>query len=321
MKKVLSIALALLLLALSLSGLAEDGYKTGYAVVTALSGASATADAEGSAETDVALVGVILDAEGKIASAAIDFVQAAFSFTAEGKLTSDVSAAVRSKQELGDDYGMRKASKIGAEWNEQADALAAYVVGMTGDEVLAFEMDAGTATDADLLASVTVHINALVEGIYRATENAAELGAIAGDTVQIGTSATLSRSKDAAADAAGAADLYLTFAVATKNADGVATSVVIDNLPAVIGFDAAGQITTDLAVEPVSKNVLGDAYGMKAASSLGLEWNEQAAGFAALTVGKTAEEVAAMDLAGADVVSAATMSLDGLAEAVVKALS
>jgi hypothetical protein len=38
---------------------------------------------------------------------------------------------------LGDGYGMRSASKIGKEWNEQANAFAAYVIGKTVDEVKA----------------------------------------------------------------------------------------------------------------------------------------------------------------------------------------
>ena len=43
-----------------------------------------------------------------------------------------------------------------------------------------------------------------------------------------------------------------------------------------------------------TKNQLGDGYGMKQASSIGKEWNEQAAGFCAYVTGKTAAQVAGL---------------------------
>jgi hypothetical protein len=53
---------------------------------------------------------------------------------------------------------MKKASAIGKEWNEQAAAYAAYTVGKTADEVAGTAMEEGRAADADLAASVSVHI-------------------------------------------------------------------------------------------------------------------------------------------------------------------
>ena len=53
---------------------------------------------------------------------------------------------------------MKKASAIGKEWNEQAAAYAAYTVGKTVAEVDGTAMEEGRAADADLAASVSVHI-------------------------------------------------------------------------------------------------------------------------------------------------------------------
>lgn len=70
-----------------------------------------------------------------------------------------MAAALQSKNELGDAYGMKSASSIGKEWNEQADAFSKYVVGKTSEEVSGIAVDAdGHATDADVTASVTVGI-------------------------------------------------------------------------------------------------------------------------------------------------------------------
>ncbi|MBO5070948.1 MAG: hypothetical protein J6C37_11395, partial [Roseburia sp.] len=47
---------------------------------------------------------------------------------------------------------------IGKEWNEQAAAYAAYAVGKTLDEVNGTAVTEGVPSDADLAASVTIHI-------------------------------------------------------------------------------------------------------------------------------------------------------------------
>ncbi len=77
------------------------------------------------------------------------------------------------KNELGDDYGMKKASKIGKEWYEQAKAFADFVVGKTAEEVKAIAVDAeGTTTDADLVSSVTIGIDAFQDIVAKAAESA-----------------------------------------------------------------------------------------------------------------------------------------------------
>ena len=122
----------------------------------------------------------------------------------------------------------------------------------------------------------------------------------------------MSKSKDAAADKDGVAQAYATIAAVTFDGD-VITSCYIDAVQANVNFDASGTITTDLTAAPQTKNQLGDAYGMKQASSIGKEWNEQAAGFCAYVTGKTAAEVKglAVDESGkaADADLAATVTV------------
>ncbi|HPV84764.1 MAG TPA: hypothetical protein PL127_00890, partial [Sedimentibacter sp.] len=53
----------------------------------------------------------------------------------------------------------KKASAIGKEWYEQADAFADYVVGKTVEEIKGIAVDeSGHATEEDLVSSVTVGI-------------------------------------------------------------------------------------------------------------------------------------------------------------------
>lgn len=266
--------------------------KTGLAVVTGLdSSKDASAEGDGLAQSDITLIAVTVDGDGVIDSCVIDTIQAKINFDTSGKLTTDPSTTFRSKNELGDEYGMRKASSIGKEWNEQMAALAQFAVGKKASELKGVAVDeSGKAGDADLAASVTLYIGNFVDGIVAAAENARDLGASKGDKLGLASETNMSKSKDASADGDGLAQAYATFAAVTFNGDTV-TSCYIDAVQANVNFDTAGKITTDLTVAPQTKNELGDGYGMRKASSIGKEWNEQAAGFCAYVTGKTVAEI------------------------------
>ncbi len=267
--------------------------KTGLAVISSLSKSTdATADAEGLAEADSTVIAVLVDKNGVIVSCMIDAVQPKVNFTNAGEITTALDTAFESKQELGDAYGMGAVSGIGKEWNEQANAFAAYVVGKTVEQVEGIAVtEDGYAADTELAASVTVHVTDFIEGVAKAVANAQDLGAKEGDTLGMGIESTISRSTDATADAEGLAEAYNYYAATSFDADGVITSCVLDASQGRVNFDATGMISTDLTVAPMTKNELGDDYGMKAASGIGKEWYEQAASFADYVIGKTAAEV------------------------------
>lgn len=271
----------------------EGNVKTGLGIVTTISDSTdATAEAEGNAQVNATIAAVTVDAEGKITACKIDIAQTAIHFGTDGKITSDLTAEYPSKQQIGDDYGMKAASSIGKEWYEQADAFAAYCVGKTAEEVTGIAVTAeGTPADTDLMASVTMHIGGFQAAVAKAAGNAAEAGAAAGDLLGLGVTTNIAKSTDATAEEAGVAQAYTTVSVVTVNGEGKITSALIDAVQANINFDASGKITSDLTAEVASKDELGEAYGMKSASSIGKEWNEQAAAYAAYAVGKTIDEV------------------------------
>ncbi len=288
--------------------------KTGLAVLPSISGSKdASAEGDGTAQSEILLVAVTVGDDGVIDSCVIDNIQAKIGFNASGALTTDPATTFPSKNELGDGYGMKQASSIGKEWNEQAAALAEYAVGKTVDELKGMAVgEDGKAADADLAASVTLYIGGFVDGIEAAVDSAAHMGASKGDKLSLASETSMSKSKDAAADKDGVAQAYATIAAVTFDGD-VITSCYIDAVQANVNFDASGTITTDLTAAPQTKNQLGDAYGMKQASSIGKEWNEQAAGFCAYVTGKTAAEVKglAVDESGkaADADLAATVTV------------
>jgi len=134
------------------------------------SSASAAAEAAGNAQLDSTVTALTLK-DGVITSCAIDAVQAKVAFDQTGAITSAIDAPVKTKNQLGPDYGMVAWGGAIAEWNEQAASFAAYVTGKTVDEVMGIAVDAGTKpTEADLASSVTIAVGGFQALIAKAAQ-------------------------------------------------------------------------------------------------------------------------------------------------------
>ena len=154
---------------------------TGLAVINSVGSSKDAGDEDGLAQADSNVVAVLVDADGRIVDCKIDGVQAKIPFSKEGKLLVGTDTMFRTKQELKEDYGMKKASGIGREWNEQADALAAYVTGKTLDEIRGIAVtEDGHAGDAELASSVTMSVGGWLETVEKAVANAKPMGAKTG---------------------------------------------------------------------------------------------------------------------------------------------
>ncbi len=125
----------------------------------------------GLAQTYCYLAAVEVDASGKIVNVWIDSIVNDIKFDATGKLTTDKAALGATKRELGDKYGMKKASSIGKEWWEQADGLEKWLIGKTVADIDAAKMsEDGKLTD--LATSVTVKPAHYLEAVKEAIANA-----------------------------------------------------------------------------------------------------------------------------------------------------
>ncbi len=148
--------------------------KTGIGQNISVKGTAATADKKGSVQVDTNVVGVALDAEGKILWAKIDVAQNKAAFDATGVIDTNVD--VRTKVEKEGDYGMVGVSEIGKEYFEQVAALGEWMVGKTVAEVVGmetFERDAShTAVPAveDLKASCTITVGSYLEALDEAAK-------------------------------------------------------------------------------------------------------------------------------------------------------
>lgn len=308
---------------------AGTGVKTGLAVINDISSSvSATADADGKNQTNSVVIAVLVGQDGKILDCRLDMAQTEINFSKEGKLTTPAETIFKSKQELGTEYDMLSASKIGKEWNEQADAFADYVTGKTVDEVKGIAVnEEGKAADADLASSVTVHINDFIDAVEKAVANAQDLGAAESDKLGLGITTNMENSKDAAADADGVAQAYSYYTVTTSDGDGKITSCIIDASQGIVNFDTAGQITNDITVAPQTKDEIKDGYGMKKQSDIGKEWYEEANAFAQYALGKTVDELKGISVNEegaptiADLTSSVTIDIKNFVTSIEKAVA
>ena len=134
------------------------------------SSTAATAQKAGNAQLDADIT-VLTRKDGKITSCYIDSVQAKIAFDATGTITTDLSAGIKTKNELGEGYGMKAWGGAIAEWNEQAASFAAYVTGKTAAEVAGIAITEATKpADADLSASVTIAIGGFQALIAKAMQ-------------------------------------------------------------------------------------------------------------------------------------------------------
>ena len=140
---------------------AQSGDKLVITSKTSSAASKSAGEEEGSAQVD-SNVAIMTKNGDVITSCIFDAVQAKASFGADGVVTTE-AGAVSSKNQLGENYGLKAYSPIGKEWNEQVAAFAQYVTGKTAKEVAGIALSETTApAEADLASSVTIAIGDLM---------------------------------------------------------------------------------------------------------------------------------------------------------------
>ncbi len=132
-------------------------------VATEQSCKDATEEKDGQNQVETTFVAAALDANGKVVAASSDCVQVKFTFDNKGKSTYDLTKAVASKKEAGENYGMKAYGGAAKEWFEQAAAFDAACVGKTATEIAAMMGDDNYG-NADLKAAgCTILVNGFVK--------------------------------------------------------------------------------------------------------------------------------------------------------------
>ena len=85
-------------------------------------------------------------------------------------------------------------------------------------------------------------------------------------------------------------------ATAAFDQEGRVVDVIIDTAQTRVHFDEDMQLDSDPAEEILTKKELGDDYDMRRASEIDKEWDEQIEALEEWMVGKTVEEINALDM-------------------------
>jgi len=146
---------------------AARGDKTvlGVAVRNASQNLTATDDNDVTAEVDITVSALTLDADGHVTSAVADVAEPALTVGADG--TVSAPEMVKTKREMGDSYGMRGASSLDKEWYEHSEGYCDYLKGKNRVEIAAIPSD---GSDADLAALCTISVSELQKATLAALE-------------------------------------------------------------------------------------------------------------------------------------------------------
>ena len=295
-------------------------------VISIAKSSDKTAEKTATAQADVTIAAVGFDADGKVASVTIDVAQTKVAFDENMMVTSDKSAEVKSKKDLGADYGMVKASAIGKEWFEQMEAFENWMIGKTISEITGLKVkqvdDNHKAVPdvPELTSSVTISVESYLAAVEEAWNTSVD--AAGATSVGLGVETHIGSSKDATAEKPATAQIDTYMGATAIGADNKIVAAVIDNAQIKIPYDADGKVTADKAGVFKTKQELKEDYGMVKASAIGKEWFEQMAAFEAWMVGKDVDEVMGLKVVQrdenhpsvpdiAELVSSVTITVEG----------
>ena len=271
-------------------------YKLGMGVSVSLDSSDTN-----NAQVDATVATVVTDSEGKIVLCRIDCAQNKMDVTG-GEV--DPNATYTTKRDLKFDYNMVKYSNATLEWFEQVENLEKYVVGKTADEIANIETKVNeegynVAVDEELYASCSISLEAFQDAIVKACNDAKGATFTTADTFTLGVSAISNSTESVGAaeseDGNAMVKMYTEFGAAVVGADGKILAALTDAIQPKITVNTDGEIVSKDYT--ATKRELGDDYNMVKYGNAIAEWDAQAKAFADYTVGKTADEVMALETA------------------------
>lgn len=257
------------------------GHKAKYSI-------KGTVPAATTVQTDVTFLSALFDSDGVVLDVNVDVMQvkAAVVDATTASITSAVNSGsdVKSKWELGEDYGMGGSATKG-EWYVQASAWENYAVGKTAAEVAA-----GTESD-ELLASVTVTTTDFAYALTEAWHNIAVIKTTEPESLHVGLGMFSSHAAlTTTVSLTGAA--FLGAEVVSSTVDCFQIPYLSTNIGTVevpvysLTVKDTSKQVAKAATCVVSKIELGALYGMVGSATYG-EWYQQAANLEAFVLGKT----------------------------------
>ncbi len=160
---------------------ATDENKLNLAIVSSAENTDASEDASGKASLSSTIVAAVVDADAKVVVSKTDSVAADIAFDVKGVSTTDATVEIKTKGELGADYGMAATINYGPqndpngdgkvlEWNEQAAAFDAALVGKTASEFTALAGEDGRGTGDLAAAGCTISVGDMIKAAEKAAK-------------------------------------------------------------------------------------------------------------------------------------------------------
>lgn len=202
---------------------------------------SAKDSKNGKGQLTTTVAAVLIDSEGKVVKCAIDTAEAVAEYTSEGKYI--LGENFKTKYELGNDYGMKKASEISKEWYEQIDSLTTLVKGKNIEQIRKLVADGGQGTRDVIKAGCTINISDFVYAIEEAIKSASDSDATGSSSLSVKIS-TAQSGKDATADKEGFNELKATITVNAIDKDGKTVATRSGTSEAKYIFNNKGEVKT-----------------------------------------------------------------------------
>jgi len=152
---------------------APGGAKLGLGHEISIAKSSATA-----AQVDNVFAGTLFDKDGKIVGVIVDTAQTKVAFDKDGKITTDKNGEFKTKKELGDAYGMAKASSIKKDWYQQMAEFEKWMTGQTVDQIKALKTKKRDASHVavpdipELTSTVTITVEGYIAAVAESYANA-----------------------------------------------------------------------------------------------------------------------------------------------------
>lgn len=260
---------------------------------------------QGSEKEDVTfntvVAGVVL-VDDKIEYVQIDISEQKARVT-EDKLEATVALT---KKQKGSDYGLLGASQqsgLGKEWMDQIAGVEEGLIGKTIEEAKAY------FTSEEILTAATIGLSDVEITVAKALDKAVKVTGVS--EVGLGYYPSISLTNDDAK-----VSVNLDMAMLAIDANGKIVSLLLDTAE-----ETAEVVDGSLSLANInnSKAELGKDYGMIVASGINKEWFEQVDFLEEYLVGKTLEDVAALnDFAGEDedLKTSVTFNISGLKAAI-----
>ena len=302
-------------------------------------GVGYTGSWNGSNQFDLTTAMVAFDANGKIEGARIDVIQVKVAAneakngvtiaSTKGDKGLNEDGTIKTKLELGTDYGMVQFGGSIAEVDAQIEAFTKWTVGKTISELndsTQLKDHGGEMCeylkDGILTSSCTIVVEDFIDAIESAyaLKSTTTYDVAPEFTTGVAVNANLYNPTTLDFDLGGA--LVVDNKVVAASVDCVAVEFAVD-AEGVVSLKSGSQYQDATTGAFKSKKTLGDAYGMKKGNGQGygtadLEWWEQAAVIESACVGKTSAEISAM-VKGEGDLATATMNLSTYTGSVAKA--